>query len=101
MEQIPGIWSLTPYGALVGLLVFISISVIRGWFIPASSHKRELEAERRRADEWKEVALARKDTIRALVDQNTALLETGRTVEALVRAAAPPKTLDRGGEDSG
>lgn len=91
-DGIPSVWNLSLLGGLVGLLVFISISVMRGWFIPARTHERELAQERLRADEWKAVADERKKTINSLIVQNTAMLEATKTTVSVVQSlpvAAP------------
>ena len=55
--EIPNLWSLTPIGAFLGVVVFVTVSVLRGWVIPKSSHEREIAAANKRGDEWKETAL--------------------------------------------
>lgn len=94
-EGVPSVWNLSLLGGLVGLLVFISISVMRGWFIPSRTHERELAQERKRADEWKAVADERKKTINSLIVQNTAMLEATKTTVSVVQSL--PVSTPEGG----
>lgn len=55
---LPGLWSLAPIPALIGILIYIGLSIGSGKWVPRSSHERELAAANRRGDEWKETALA-------------------------------------------
>lgn len=77
------------YPALAAVLVLITVSVMRGWFVPIRTHERELAAEKQRGDDWKAVAGERATTNAALLVQNTALLEGSRTMEALLKSAGP------------
>lgn len=79
MESLPGIWSLSLPGALIGLVVLLAVSVIRGWFIPRSSHERELAQSDKRGDEWKETVMAERAVNQEIRKQNTMLIESGRT----------------------
>lgn len=79
MDALPGIWSLTPIGALVGLLVFLFIALARGWLIPRTSHEREMGQANKRGDEWRETALDQRAVNQEIRRQNTMLLEAGRT----------------------
>lgn len=76
---IPGLWGLTPYGALIGLIVLIGLSISRGSWVPKSSHERELAAANRRGDEWKETALATRVLNAELAKQNSVLVESTKT----------------------
>ena len=90
MPELPGLWSLTPWGALVGLLVFMILSVARGWMIPKSTHERELAQERVRGDEWKETSLAERAVNAEIRKQNGELIEQAKVVGQFLRAASPP-----------
>lgn len=89
MESLPGIWSLSPLGALIGAVVTMYWLLGSGRLIPRSSHERELsQAERhmvqadKRGDEWKETALTERAVNQEIRRQNTLLLEASRsTVE--------------------
>lgn len=93
--EIPAVFS---YPALAAVLVFLIIAISRGWLIPQRSHEREIEAEKRRADEWKAVAEERGKTISIQGAQINALLEVGDTVDALLRAISPPSMYEKAGE---
>lgn len=79
LAQLPGLWSLTPYGAVLGMLVLIFWLTGTGRYIPRSSHEREMAAANQRGDEWKEVANDKDVLIRELTSQNTVLIETTKT----------------------
>lgn len=57
----------TGWGAFGGLVIFITVSLIRGWLVPKSTHERELKASDRRGDEWKETALESRKTTNDLI----------------------------------
>lgn len=76
---LPGLWGLTPYGAIVGLLVYIGLSMSRGGWVPRISHERELAAANKRGDEWKETALDTRSLNVELAKQNSALAEATKT----------------------
>jgi hypothetical protein len=88
---IPDVWGLTPYGALVGMVVVLFLSLARGWLIPKSSHERELSVANKRGDEWKETAEVRGKLIMEQSAQITTLVEATRT------SAAFFGTVDKGG----
>ena len=79
ITQLPGLWSLTPYGAVLGMLVLLFVSLARGWVIPRNSHERELAAANLRGDEWKESSLSKDELILKVTNQNTVLIETTKT----------------------
>ncbi|MBT2485821.1 MULTISPECIES: hypothetical protein [unclassified Microbacterium] len=65
--ELPGIWNLTPYGAVLGLLVILYWLLATGRLVPRNAHERELAARdaahatnlalaNKRGDEWKETA---------------------------------------------
>jgi Tfp pilus assembly protein PilO len=91
----PSIWNLSLLGGLVGILILITVSVMRGLFIPYKTHMRELNAERVRSDEWKATAESRSETISSLIAQHNAMLEATRTTDALIPA------LRNGSSDGG
>jgi hypothetical protein len=62
--------NLSGWGACGSLIIFVTVSLFRGWAIPGPTHKRELEAERRRGDEWKETAMEGRATIAKLIDND-------------------------------
>lgn len=95
--DIPGFWSLTPLGGLVGIIVFIAIVLIRGWFIPKSSHERELDMSNKRGDEWKDTANVVRAVNTELLKQNSDLIESSRITDHFFRAM----TDGKGGGDNG
>lgn len=84
--DIPNLWSLSPYAALVGLVVFIATSLIRGMFIPKSSHERELQMMKERGDEWRETATVVRNVNTALLKQNSDLIESNRITDHFFRS---------------
>lgn len=87
---LPGLWSLSPLAALVGLLAFLILSVARGTLIPRSSHEREISIY--------VATLANKDKIiETQQGQVTALLEVGKTMEAVLKSAGPRVDRPTGG----
>lgn len=76
---LPGIWSLAPLPALIGVLVYIGLSIGRGWWVPKTSHERELAAANKRGDEWKETALSTRLLNQELAKQNSVLVESTKT----------------------
>lgn len=95
--DIPNLWSLSPLAALVGVIVFIAMALIRGNFIPKSSHERELEMSNKRGDEWRETSLAVRAVNTELLKQNTDLIESNRITDHFFRAVTEGKS---GGDDA-
>lgn len=79
IAQLPGLWSLTPFGALLGMLVLIFWLTGTGRYIPRSSHERELAQANKRGDEWKEVSMTKDVLLTEVTAQNTILIETTKT----------------------
>lgn len=77
--EITGLWSLTPITAFLGTLVYISMAMARGWWVPKASHERELAASNKRGDEWKETALTTRTLNAELAKQNSELTEANKT----------------------
>lgn len=88
---LPGIWGLTPYGALIGVLVFLFIALARGWIIPRASHEREMELMKGRGDDWKETAKSLESVNQEIRVQNTMLLEAQRISDKFYQAMTPPE----------
>lgn len=102
METLPGIWSLSPLGALIGAVVILYWMLGTGRLIPKSSHERELEQADKRAsradmrgDEWKETALTERAVNQEIRRQNTLMLEASRTATKFF-ADAPIGVEDTG-----
>jgi hypothetical protein len=78
--ELPGIWNLTPYGALLGMVVLLFWLTSTGLYVPKKTVDRELAARdaahevnlaqaNRRGDEWKETALEGRLVIREQSEQ--------------------------------
>ena len=80
MEALPGLWSLSPLAALVGVLVLGIFWLARGTFVPRVSHEREIGI-------YKEVIANKDATIDKLTDQNGRLLAVVDTVQGVLRYA--------------
>ena len=94
MIELPGLWSLSPLGAMLGIVVLVYWLLATGRMIPKSSHERELGVASRRGDEWKETALQQRAVNAELLKQNAQLLEANRVVQAFLETASrnPGKT---------
>lgn len=84
MDVLPGLWSLTPIPALIGMVVFLYWSFATGRIITKNSHEREIEI-------YKEVSATKDKTIERQAQQIDSLLEVGRTTEAFLKAVGPPR----------
>ena len=93
MIELPGLWSLTPIGALLGVVATFYWLVVSGRLVPRSTHEESLGQERKRGDEWKETALEYREVNAEVRRQNGQLLEANRVVESFLRATTPPGTL--------
>lgn len=76
------------YGAIV---VFVIISIIRGWLVTGPEHKRALDEI-----EWLRAANAKSEEVRAALNhENFKLLESVRIAdkfyESVMRTTEPPK----------
>lgn len=94
IPDLPGLWNITPWGALIGLSVLIIVSLVRGWLIPKSTHEREIVQERQRGDEWKESTIAERSVNSVLREQNGDLIHANKVVEQFLKAASPPFNED-------
>jgi len=94
MESLPGLWSLTPLGGMIGTIVLFYILLARGNIITRGSHERELAMANKRGDEWKETALETRAVNTEIRKQNTQLVEANRIVESFLRAASPGSIAD-------
>jgi hypothetical protein len=96
MEALPGLWSLTPIGALIGVVVLAYWLLAGGKIIPRATHERELAAANKRGDEWKETALDGRRIIAAQEQQIRALLESNRIADHFFNTAAKAGDADVG-----
>lgn len=100
MDALPGLWSLTPIGGIVGVIVVLYWLLATGRLITRSSHERELAQSNKRGDEWKETALDGRKTISAQSSQITMLTQANQITEHLFRTANPQlmgDTIPQGG----
>lgn len=88
VPDLPGLWSLTPYGAFLGLVVLFWWLLASGRLVPRKTHERELDAAKYRGDEWKETSGKWEGLSHKLAAQNSELLEGSRVTTALMRASA-------------
>lgn len=89
MAELPGLWSLTPIGGMLGMIVLFYWLLATGRIITRSSHERELEVSDKRGDEWKETALEMRVVNKALTDQNGKLIESNRISDHFYREFFP------------
>jgi len=99
MPDLPGLWSLSPLGALLGVLVLSYWLLVSGRLVSRNSHERELAMSNKRGDEWKETALSGRSLIEAQKNQINALIEANRIADHFFRSMeqAPPNS---GGKDA-
>lgn len=82
MEALPGIWSLSPLAALVGILVLCIYWLAKGEFIPRRTHEREVQI-------YKDLIVNKDLTISKQTDQIGQLLTVVDTVQGVLRYAGP------------
>lgn len=101
METLPGIWTLSPLGALIGGIVLVYWLIATGRLIPRSSHEREMRQANVRGDEWKESALTDRAAREKTSAQLDLALDANKAWEAVFRSAGvtvDESTLPKGGE---
>jgi hypothetical protein len=81
MPELPGLWSLTPIGALLLVIVLFYWMLATGRVITRSSHERELALANKRGDEWKDTALDGRTIITKQANQIDALVESNRIAD--------------------
>lgn len=91
---LPGLWSLSPIGFGLGVIVLGYWLVVAGRLIPRSSHERELAvlrelgaAAKARGDEWKAAALELEKVNAEIRRQNAQLIQANQVVEAFLRSS--------------
>lgn len=87
IPDLPGLWGLTPWGALLGLFTFMFLGIMRGWVIPKSSHEREIAILNAQIDHLNAANKDQRMTIAEKDKQIGQLLEVGRTVQAFFKGA--------------
>lgn len=80
LANLPGLWSLTPLGALLLIVVGGIYYFASGRILTLSAHLRELAMERERADEWKETAQSKDAVNNELLKQNGILIANGQRI---------------------
>lgn len=68
-----GIWSLSPLGAFIGVLVLLFWMQATGRLLTRSQHDEIVAKSDRRGDEWKETALEYRSVIRELEGRSVVL----------------------------
>ncbi|WP_382307264.1 hypothetical protein [Herbiconiux sp. UC225_62] len=89
MPELPGLWSLSPIGALLGGIILFYWLLATGRIITRSSHERELAQANKRGDEWKETALDTRKLNNELASQNGKLVDGNSIAEHFFRTANP------------
>lgn len=92
---LPGIWSLSPLGALIGAVVLIYWLLASGRLIPRGTHETIVGQANRRGDDWKETALSERKVNQEIRTQNTMLLEGQRISDRFYQAMTPPEAGDQ------
>lgn len=87
MPELPGLWSLTPIGALLLVIVLFYWMLATGRVITRSSHERELALANKRGDEWKDTALDGRAIITKQAAQIDALVESNRIADHFFNSA--------------
>lgn len=95
MPELPGLWSLTPIGALVGAIVLLYWMLATGRLITRSSHERELGQATSRGDEWKAAHTVSETARATLQAQNSALLAGVRIADKFYKDFLPAAPDER------
>jgi len=89
-SELPGLWSLSPLAALVGVLVLQFWMMATGRLITKSSHERELQIKQFQVDDWKEIAKEERATNAIHLEQKSKLIEAATIASAFFKAQTPP-----------
>jgi len=84
------------------ILTFVVLAIFTDRLIPYRAHKREVDAAKASATEWKSSAERKDDAIQRLLDQNSALLAGVRIADKFYKDFLPPMPDEprmRGGGD--
>jgi hypothetical protein len=83
------------------IVVFVVLAIFTDRLIPYRAHKREVDAAKASAIEWKSSAERKDDAIQRLLDQNSALLAGVRIADKFYKDFLPPVPEERmrGGGD--
>ena len=96
MDALPGIWSLSPVPALIGVVIFFYWMIASGRLIPRGTHDSIVAQERKRGDEWKETALDQREVNGEIRSQNATLIESQRITADFFAKISPPDIEDTG-----
>lgn len=83
MEALPGLWSLSPIAGMLGMLALLYWLLATGRLVPKSTHDAQVAILQGTVDNHEK-------TIAEQRTQITSLLEVGKTVQAVLKAAGPP-----------
>lgn len=89
MDALPGLWSLTPIGALLGGIVLFYWLLATGRIITKGSHEREIALVRERGDDWRDSTLDSRAVSRELLKQNGQLLEGSKISDHFFSVVKP------------
>ena len=77
--ELPGLWNLSPWGALVGVIVYVYWLIVSGRWIPRATHDAIVAVQKERGDEWKETAATQRTLIEEQSKQIGVFAEASRT----------------------
>jgi len=89
MDPLAFISSYSDVGA-GAILVGVVVLILTGKLVPITTHRRELDRERARGDEWKEAHGTSELGRKAALEQNGALLAGVRIADKFYRDFLPP-----------
>lgn len=78
MDVLPGVWSLSPLAALVGIIVLSYWLLASGRVITRGSHERELAQANKRGDDWRDTSGTKDTIIAEQAGQITKLIEANQ-----------------------
>lgn len=93
---LPGIWSLSPLAALVGVIVLSYWLLATGRLITKGSHERELAQANKRGDDWRDTSGTKDTIIAEQAGQITKLIDANQ-INQQVFLAGIGKTQPTGG----
>lgn len=97
LPPLPGLWSLTPIGALIGLIVLIGFMLTTGKLYTKGTHAEIMQLHEERYKAEKAVSMKRGETIDSLLEQNTALIRSNVITADFLKEA--DSVRDGGSED--
>lgn len=94
MEALPGLWSLTPIGGMLGMIALFYWLLATGRLITRASHEREIAIVSKRGDEWKETALVERDGREKATALATTAVTSSTITDNFFRAHTPAEIAD-------